>query len=271
MQALKPINTLVYGVQDLERQLSGRPAIAVVEPAADPVLSRRAREFLFSSLVAVHVEADGGILQLEDSHGNAVDLPLFAAPISDTTREALARGFQSVLTNAGGIADWTSLVSALRAERQTAERHRLESRDASRAASLSGPGNGHAGNTAAAAATGQRILEVFEVERWSPTTGEWTTASLPTDKELSWRWVDATGSRHPHLVEGLPRQKIAAQSRPPCRLDTLFHSTSYWTVDLEGADKDGWQYSVAWNASTWDAAPSILDVLRRRRWTRAYS
>merc|ERR1712139_431319 len=103
-------------------------------------------------------------------------------------------------------------------------------------------------------ATGQRVLEVFEVERWSPGTGEWTTAFLPIDRDLSWRWVDATGSRHPHLVQNMARQEIAAQPRPPCRLDTLFHSTSDWIVDFEGADMEGWRYGVAWNASTWDAS-----------------
>jgi hypothetical protein len=268
-QALKPINTFLYGVQDLERQLSGRPELVHMDTATDTMISHRAREFLFSELVAVHVGNEGGILQLEDSLHNIVDLPLFAAPLGAASCEALADGFRSALANAGNVADWTGFKSALRTERQAAARCHFQSIQyvqGGAEASSDADGTGSAW-----AATGQRVLEVFEVERWSPATGEWTTAFLPIDRDLSWRWVDATGCRHPHMVQHLARQEIVGQTRPPCRLDTLFHSTSDWLVDFEGADKEGWRYGVAWSASTWDSSPGLLDALRRRRWTRTYS
>jgi hypothetical protein len=270
-QALKPINTLVYGVQDLNRSLSGKPAIAEVEAPANPVLSRRAREFLFCDLAAVHVAVDGGILQLEDTHGNIVDIPLFASPIDTGAREALAAGFRSVLDNAGGIADWANLNEALRKERRKSERERLYSSQSSTSGAAGTEHTPGSGGRSPGSTAGLRILEVFEVERWDMTMGEWKTPFLPIDRDLSWRWVDATGRKHPHLVQSLPRREIAAEAKPPCRPGALFHSTTDWTIDMQGADEDGWRYGLAWNASTWDDSAGLLDALRKRRWTRTYT
>mmetsp|Transcript_151772 Transcript_151772/g.282778 ORF Transcript_151772/g.282778 Transcript_151772/m.282778 type:complete len:108 (-) Transcript_151772:1-324(-) len=88
----------------------------------------------------------------------------------------------------------------------------------------------------------------------------------------SWRWVDATGSRHPHLDPSFTQQEIVSKKQPPCKLNALFHLISDWAVDVhDGTDEDGWRYGIAWNASTWDSKPGLIDALRRRRWTRTYS
>lgn len=302
LQALKPINTLVYGVQDIERHISGRiasPAGVDNESAVDPVLSRRVRGFSLSELRAVHTAGDGDVLQLEDARRNVIDLPLIAAPIGPSAKEALLSGFRSALGgNAGGIADWAELYAALTAERRQAERAAMAAAaaaatshrpmrlgtDAGASSSaapavsptlgqppLYGANHGPVGGSAPGGA-GQRTLEVFEVERWSPTRAEWVTPFLPADRGLSWRWVDATGVRHPHLDPTMSRREIASQRTPPCRLSSLFHSTSEWLVDINSAtDKFGWRYGLAWNASHWDPRPGLLEQLRRRHWTRTYA
>jgi len=259
MQAFKPINTLYYGVQDIERQLIG--AHITQGDTRDPVLCRRLRVLLFKNLRNVFVSEED-MLQLEDLQGCTVDLPLFAAPVGKAARDALAAGLCSACAHVDGVADWDDLHNALRVERRTVER--LGSHNTNRFSA--------SGTPSMRDGAGQRTLEVFEVERWVPATGEWKTAFLPTDRDLSWRWVDATGCRHPHLDSGLSRKEVSSQSVPPCNLDTLFHSTSEWAVDKhDGTDPDGWSYSLAWNSSTWDARPGLLDALRRRRWTRSFT
>ena len=88
----------------------------------------------------------------------------------------------------------------------------------------------------------------------------WRTPFLPTDIELSWRWVEASGSRHPQLQPELTREKAAAERTPPCRPNALFHAGSMWTlVKAAGAaDEEGWRYGLAWNSSTWDSRPGLL-------------
>lgn len=247
-QALKPINTLVYGVQDMEQHLSGKEK---EDSRGDPDISKRAREFIFTDLKDVHTSGEGdGLVQLEDTRGGVHSLPLFAAPFGVGVRRALVAGFRTVLSNANAMANWDELRRELLAEwRQN-------------------PGLQH--NRAEGLGAGERVLEVFEVERRTAVSGEWSTPALPVDRDLAYRWVDATGSRHPHLIRGRTSKQCAHSLEPPCELSSLFRPTTAWCVDKSGGESDGWKYGLAWNSSTWGTRPGLFDAIRRRRWTRTY-
>mmetsp|Transcript_95312 Transcript_95312/g.164624 ORF Transcript_95312/g.164624 Transcript_95312/m.164624 type:complete len:144 (+) Transcript_95312:1-432(+) len=125
---------------------------------------------------------------------------------------------------------------------------------------------------------GQRILEVWELERYRHLTNNWETAFLLTDRESSYRWVDATGHRHPHLKQvdargqKLTREWYAKQQRPPCELTELFKAVSDWKLDVNASTDDvGWRYALNWNSSSWDTKPAMFDSVRKRRWTKAYA
>lgn len=239
-QALKPVNTLVYGVQHIENKLAGDPCHDIVRKG---LVLRRPREVLFSDVRAVHDGDDGCIVQLEDSDGGLVTLPLFAAPIGEAARRSLLIGLR---LGVRGVTSWEQLRKALEAERRN---HRADS---------------HGG-------VGQSFIEVFEVERLKTSTAMWTTPFLAIDSELSWRWVDVKGRRHPRLAKDLTKKAVTSATSPPCRLDTLFHATSPWVLDIHPCtDSDGWSYGLAWSASSWARYPGIFDVLRKRRWTKTY-
>merc|ERR1719195_1693880 len=88
-----------------------------------------------------------------------------------------------------------------------------------------------------AGGSGHRMLEGYEYERRTP-LGEWGTPSLPTDNELSWRWLDSSGYRHPHLIRGLSREACAAQECPPCELEgSLFKAASNGNSALSMASR----------------------------------
>jgi len=220
-------------------------------PAPRP--SGEALALRFAELRAVRAADGGGVLELEDLRGSCVTLPLFAAPLGEAAREALLEGLRAALAHESRVACWDDLRRALEAQRRSGWRLR--------------GGPEHPRHLATG--SGERTLEVLEVERRN--LAEWQTPFLPTDGELSWRWVDATGCRHPHLIPHLTRRQAASLKTPPCRLDTLFRSSSDWALDVsDGTDADGWRYSLAWNSSTWDSRPGMLDGLRKRRWTRTY-
>ncbi|CAJ1378308.1 unnamed protein product [Effrenium voratum] len=45
-----------------------------------------------------------------------------------------------------------------------------------------------------------------------------------------------------------------------------------WSIDVtEHTDAEGWVYGMAWSQPEWNKKPLMMDVLRRRRWTRPYS
>uniref|UniRef100_A0A7S1RT27 Peroxin/Ferlin domain-containing protein n=1 Tax=Alexandrium catenella TaxID=2925 RepID=A0A7S1RT27_ALECA len=257
LQALKPINTLVYGVQDLRHvggQAGGRGQL---EGGPGPGLGGRPLGVRFTDLRAVHAADTGGVLQLEDLQGGVVTLPLFATSLGEAAREALVEGLRAALADEGRRASWEELRKALEAERRS-RWHQPSHRSPD-------PCSGGGGS-------GERTLEVLEVERRNPATAEWLTPFLPTDGELSWRWVDATGCKHPHLIQSVSRREASSLRSPPCRLDSLFRSSSDWVLEVNAdTDAAGWRYGLAWNASTWDSRPGLLDGLRRRRWTRTYT
>eukprot|EP00928_Gymnodinium_smaydae_P035591 TRINITY_DN25022_c0_g1_i3.p1 TRINITY_DN25022_c0_g1~~TRINITY_DN25022_c0_g1_i3.p1 ORF type:complete len:427 (-),score=71.42 TRINITY_DN25022_c0_g1_i3:61-1341(-) len=250
-QALKPINTLVYGVQDMEAQLSGKQ---LTESVGDPDISRGARRFPFEDLRSVDM-LGGDVLQLEDVRGGIHSLPLASAPFGVAARQALADGFRAVLTSTSSVANWDRLNLAIQEER----RQPIDGREREQTGQRASRG------------VGERVLEVFEVERLFVPTGEWKTPFMPMDRELSFRWVDATGVRHPHLLPELSCEQTARRTLPPCELDALFRPVIGWSIDIDdNTDENGWKYGLAWNSSTWDRKAGLFDAIRKRRWTRKY-
>ena len=264
LQAAKPINTFLYGAHDLEQKFTGMSLTGGEGAGVQRDLVRRVRELRFAELRAVRLDESCDILNLEDLAGGVLSLPLFATPLSQAAREALGAGFRSALERK--VACWEGLRAALRAQPS-----------GGRAAAPAGVPRRAAAGVAARSGSGagQRVLEVLEVERWSPGGGEveWWTPWLPTDGELAWRWVDATGVRHPQLERQLPRAEASARKTPPCRPDALFRPVSDWAVETgPGTDGvDGWQYGLAWTTATWEPQQGLFNALRRRRWTRTFA
>ncbi|CAE7330483.1 Vps13 [Symbiodinium natans] len=246
--ALKPINTLVYGIQDLSRSSSSTSA-----PCAESSTRRQLRRLSFQDLTAVATLQDGNVIELHADGNDILALPLFSAPLGQASRDALAAGFRSALEDEGRKTSWSTLSRTVRLEKQPSRL--LEIQDDAKL-----PG------------AGVRKLVVFEVERRLPGASEWLTPFLPMDAGLTWRWVDTRGRPHPHLSLGLTRLQAASSASPPCRLGSLFRPTSDWQLEVGNAtDHRGWSYAMAWNSSTWEPVPGPLDVLRRRRWARTFT
>jgi len=180
-------------------------------------------------------------------------LPLYHVSLSKDVQDGLLAGFCSAVEHPDGAANWDKLHQALRVE----ERNRQECAELDSVLKLE---------------TGKKTLEVFEVERWRLATGTWATPFLPIDSELCWRWVDATGRKHPHLQPNLAKDAAAKKNQPPCELDALFTASDSWKVETgESTDSEGWRYGLAWKSSTWDKNPCSFDVLRKRKWLRTYA
>lgn len=245
-QAVKPITKLVHSMKELNKASSSSQREGV-----DLRLD-------FGDLRKVQLsEVDAPpFLELFSSSGVALALPLDGGelgPMSLLVAQGLADGFRSALTHAEGAANWGILHMALREEH-------LRQQEDSAVDLLRENSEGV-----------QLTLEVFEVERWMVMSNEWQTPSLPTDSHLKWRWVDATGQKHPHL-QRLPMVQIAARKTPPIELDTMFETAGEWTiVQNEGTENDdGWTYGISFRSSTWNSTPDLFDVLRRRRWQRTF-
>jgi len=265
-QLLKPVNTVVYGVQDIESKLSGsdKPSKATSSKGGTGTASSSAVrwEYAFKNLQGVIESSEnGGMLKLEDRSGDVIVLPLCHSDVGPASTGALAAGLRAAAAHQEGVANWDGLRAVLREERR-------QQRDKS-----CGGQEAHRAKRGLTGGAGQRTLEVFEVERRMAFTGEWMTPFMPQDKELSWRWLDSAGYHHPHLNRKLNRQQAADLRVPPCDLDPqLFSATSNWTVSKgPDTDKDGWKYGIAWNSSTWEVKPGTFDGFRRRRWTRTYA
>jgi len=221
--------------------------------------SASVQHFQFCDLRQVSLAADDGatpVVELVDLHGFIHSLPLDHdehSVMGKGVQEGLEAGFKSALTHAESAANWGMLREALREEYFRVHEGAIPD-DMKHASSEAG----------------QITLEVFEIERWMLMANEWQTPCLPTDNHLSWRWVDATGHKHPHL-QRLPRSQIAARRSPPCELDTMFQTAGEWAIDKHvGADDEGWTYGSSWRSATWEANPGLFDVLRRRKWLRTY-
>jgi len=210
-----------------------------------------ARKFRFSDLASATEWREGPGITIVDQETKVHRLPLGIC--SNDVQEAVLIGLQSAIASTGQEADWSVLHDTLQAELW---------------------GRPRSASCWVEAVAGGYILEVFEVERRRPASGGWWTSTLPTDRELKWRWVDASGKRHPHLLPGLSCSEAASiHSAPPCEpLSRLFQAVSEWEITRhESTDDVGWSYSITWNSSVWYPKPSLLDTIRKRRWTRAYA
>eukprot|EP00928_Gymnodinium_smaydae_P072462 TRINITY_DN5580_c0_g3_i1.p1 TRINITY_DN5580_c0_g3~~TRINITY_DN5580_c0_g3_i1.p1 ORF type:complete len:2456 (+),score=530.05 TRINITY_DN5580_c0_g3_i1:91-7458(+) len=277
--ALKPLSVVAAGVKELAEGNNDE----VVEEPGDPAVLRRACQLQFTELAGVKEQTGsggeitaltlevkgGGTLPLELDEGASAaskgdranwegDGILGATCCGPDVRAALAAGLRSVIESKATSVDWVQLVVAQRADLRGASASTAGRRSAARTDSASG---------------GQLLLEVFEYERVLIIgSGHWKTPFLPTDWEAAWRWVDASGRRHPHLRKGLSQDEATQCSEPPCEPPGLLKPLGGWRVTpSEITDADGWSYAVAFNSSTWDARPGLFDAVRKRRWVRSYS
>merc|ERR1712139_59098 len=97
--------------------------------------------------------------------------------------EALRRGFAHALNHEDGIGYWDDLIDLMREESRQRKDRRVNEDLSFKAAGA-----------------GQQEIEVYEFERRNP-IGDWITPWLPTDRHLSYRWLDVQGYRHPHLCK----------------------------------------------------------------------
>jgi len=215
-----------------------------------PVLEGRAREFLFGDLLMASVDEQECKLILQDRSRVKHVVPLQPEALNDEILQALLEGFISVCSHAQHVANWQPLRTALD--------------NASLVASAMD-------SLSTEQAMVGRTLEVIEVQRrWQPKG--WCVPFLPTDWEISWRWVDSRGHRHPNLRRGLSRETCAANVVPPCELDTRrFEPSSEWTVQVHGgSDVDGWVYGATWSSPNWGHKATMTDYLRQRKWVRTF-
>merc|ERR1712107_484881 len=112
-QALKPVNTLVYGVQDqytdLVRGSSGAPSTS----SAHSLVT-----FFFKDLKAVSIATESPVLQLEDHKSEVHMLPFEVAFHGDGVFRALAGGLQSAISHPDARATWEELRIALCLEKK---------------------------------------------------------------------------------------------------------------------------------------------------------
>eukprot|EP00930_Biecheleria_cincta_P034350 TRINITY_DN23752_c0_g1_i1.p1 TRINITY_DN23752_c0_g1~~TRINITY_DN23752_c0_g1_i1.p1 ORF type:complete len:2456 (+),score=487.41 TRINITY_DN23752_c0_g1_i1:313-7368(+) len=260
-QALKPINTVVYGVQELETSFGGSSS-SVAKPRPEVLKHAVKGECKFSNIKAIHSSSVGGFqLKIEDKAGNTYKLPMSAASLGQKAWEALAAGFDSAVKNSNGIANWDKLRAALREDRASREAANAAASDALDVT----PSSRSRG-------VGQRTLEVLEAERFQMVYQQWGTAHMPQDWEMRWRWLDSTGHRHPHIIPNISREECAARTKPPVELDrSLYQPASDWKIEIgPNTDSEGWTYGMSWKSSQWEAKQGLFDHFRKRRWTRTY-
>jgi len=229
--------------------------------AFKPVLSGQARELVFSDLAEACFERELVVLTLKDHSGTKHTIPLGCASLGESAIQALVDGLRAAVLHPQHRASWCGLHARLCEEQMKG-----------------GSSNGSSSATFEQSieydqASGQRTLEVIEVQRWSVIARSWAASSLPTDVELSWRWVNARGRRHPNIPPGLSRRECATHDKcPPCELDQHFKPISEWEVRVNAStDQYGWVYSPTWSASHWRATRSPADQVRKRLWIRRYS
>lgn len=222
---------------------------------ARPIEASRCQTLAFKDLRAARLDPEDRVLVLEGMNAATHALPINDAPLGAAALVALVEGFQGAVANPRKIASWRALRAALEHERA----------------------NGIGNVVLADNSTGQRLLQVIEVQRLSIAVGSggtrvWRPSRMLTDQDLTWRWVDPRGRRHPNIVPGLSREQCALRDKPPCELDQRFQPVTEWQPRVhEGTDPEGWVYSVAWCSSTWDTKPGLLDTIRKREWTKVYS
>lgn len=243
-QILKPINTAVSHFDGLQNYMTGSS-----QEHVDPEVLRKAVKHMvkFSEIRDIQdsQSSTGDFhLKLELQAGRTLLLPMGRLP-STSVAESLVKGLR--LAAQQGVANWDDLRIALQDARVEVMLH-------------------------SSGGAGQRVLEVFEVESFNVVSKEWKTPNWGSmiETETSWRWLDSSGCRHPHLIPG-DKQLAVNRRIPPVELDkSLYQPYSPWHIDRSQGDEDGWQYGIAWNTSTWVAVPGPFDMFRKRRWTRTY-
>jgi len=256
MDIFKPLNNMVSGVKHLQKQWKGEEPTEEEEQPEGCRCKIGTMDLCLLRNADIHHDGVGPRLRLEHESTEfppIMTFPLYYEQISAVVQEGLLAGFISAVEHPDGAANWDKLHQALRSE----ERSRQEC----------------AQHDCVLLEAGKKTLEVFEVERWRLATGTWTTPFLPIDREMCWRWVDATGRKHPHLQQNLKQEESAAKrEQPPCELDALFEAQDNWEVEKgQTTDAEGWCYGLAWRSSTWDKNPGMFDVLRKRKWRRTYA
>ena len=80
-------------------------------------------------------------------------------------------------------------------------------------------------------------------------------------------------NRHSKIRQKLRRAEAAKAKTPPINFGDLWKPLDEWhvVVDSETTDKDGWQYAISFNSSTWQKTCGITASVRRRTWTRSYA
>ncbi|CAJ1376270.1 unnamed protein product [Effrenium voratum] len=178
--------------------MGNEQALQLMSPArsstAAPSVPRQrsVRRCNFSDITSVEVDESGDLVELLEADGSRLVLPLFSAPLDKACRAALVSTFRSALLSPDRSVSWSNL------SRQMA--HGRRQSKVTHVGVTTGPG--------------QRVLEVFEVERRMPGTSDWQTPFLPTEDDLAWRWVDLRGRRHPHLSLGSAPKPPPAGCRP---------------------------------------------------------
>ena len=126
--------------------------------------------------------------------------------------------------------------------------------------------------TTAADGTVAMQVDVYEVERFLMAVG-WRTPFLMLDTQTGWRWVDVNMTRQTKIRPHLKRSEAAKARTPPIDLGDLWTPLDDWKVyvDVATTDKDGWQYAISFNSSTWARSPGITASVRKRKWIRHFS
>ena len=118
---------------------------------------------------------------------------------------------------------------------------------------------------------GIKKCQVIEVERFLMTYG-WRTPFLMLDSNTGWRWVDQNMQRHSKIRQKLKRSEAAKFKTPPIDFGDIWTPIDEWQVEVDPdtTDKDGWQYALSFNSSTWQKHSGITASVRKRTWTRNY-
>lgn len=269
-QVWKPINAAKNKIQDLKEKAEDK-LMDKKDTTKASASRNKFREWSFEEFTSAKLSSAGEFLELVNYKGTHSKVPLDATAetpgmtsIGMEVRRKLAQGLHAAFSRPDKQASWEELRAAVLEERRA--------RSSGQAAALERWRKLRGSLRRGRSGAGERVLVVFEVERKFLATNKWLTPFLPTDREFSWRWVDATGASHPHIKTNLLREAAAAADEPPCELGELFVPTSAWKCDKGSKDTDaeGWKYGLAWNASTWDVSPGLFDAIRKRRWTRHY-
>ncbi|CAK4082453.1 unnamed protein product [Aphanomyces euteiches] len=108
-------------------------------------------------------------------------------------------------------------------------------------------------------ATATYLMQVWENERWHPTSGWSHTHLTPSKDPAAW-----TPTEDRHDVQGGDKFNDAIGPVP-----NGYVEKAPWSVHVSFGDNDGWLYSATF-AGPWHVAPKFTSVVRRRLWARQY-